>query len=278
MFDLWGDEVPTPLPAVPLAEDEVPLEVQLAWEKELTGGYLSEHPFGRAFRDLSGSVTALCGEVTEEMHGQAVVVAGMVRQVRHLSTREGKAFGVAIIEDLDGSLEVTAWPEVYQSTRDLWAEGAILLISGKVRARGDSVTVVCERAIPYQTSSELAASSTWGRKAPPEPALLDDDQPPSDWDTAAPLDASALEEDPPAAQRLVLRLLQTGDDTADAERLRQVFAALREHPGPTPVRLAVLNGGGPIWLDTGLAVEMTPRLQRRLLALLHETGVRLERE
>jgi DNA polymerase III alpha subunit len=50
------------------------------------------------------------------MHGQAVVVAGMVRQVRQLVTREGKGFGVVIIEDLDGSLEVTAWPDVYQAT------------------------------------------------------------------------------------------------------------------------------------------------------------------
>ena len=281
MFDLWGDEVPTPLPAVPLAADEVPLDVQLAWEKELTGGYLSEHPFGRAFRDLSGAITALCGDVNEEMHGQAVVVAGMVRQVRQLVTRDGKAFAVTIIEDLEGSLEVTAWPDVYQVTRDLWAEGAILLVSGKVRARGDSVTVVCERAIPYKAGSELqvaAAPTAWGRPfVPPEPAPLEDDEPASSWESAVALHDGPLEDEPARAQRLVLRLLQTGDDAADAERLRQVLATLREHPGPIPVRLAVLNGGGPVWLDTGLAVEMTPRLQRRLLTLLHETGVRLER-
>jgi hypothetical protein len=186
-----------------------------------------------------------------------------------------------VIEDLDGTLEVTAWPDVYQATGELWTEGAILLIYGKVRARGDNVTVVCERAIPYQAGTETIAampSSSWSRPlTPPQPAPLDDGEPPSDWEMAVPLEDPVPEGGGLVGERLILRLMQSGDDVADGERLRHVLATLREHPGTTPVRLGILNGGGPVWLDPRLSVQITPRLQRKLLGLLQESGVELER-
>jgi hypothetical protein len=144
--------------------------------------------------------------------------------------------------------------------------------------------VVCERAIPYQAGTEVVAatpSSALNRPRYPEPAAIDEDEPPPNWEEAVPLDDALANSTngthQPANERLILRLFQSGDDVADGERLRQVLAILREHPGPTPVRLGILNGGGPVWLDPRLTVDITPRLQRKLLGLLHESGVELER-
>jgi hypothetical protein len=129
--------------------------------------------------------------------------------------------------------------------------------------------------IPYQSSSEIIAATpptAWAHPiTPPEPAALDDDEPPH-WGGVVAIDNLSAETSQPEVTRLVLRLLQTGDDRADAERLRQVLTTLRDHPGPTPVRLGILNGGGPVWLDTGLTVEVNGRLERRLLGLLQRLG------
>ena len=45
----------------------IPNSELLAWEKELLGVYVSEHPFQAAAAQLSALTTALIGEVTAEM-------------------------------------------------------------------------------------------------------------------------------------------------------------------------------------------------------------------
>ena len=149
MFDLFGDEVETPRPELLLADADVTRAELLQWEKELLGAYLSAHPFQRAAAGLARHVTAQAAEITEEMDGQEIIVAGMVNLVRPLTTRKGDPFCAAELEDLSGAVEVTVWPDLFASTRDLWADGAILLIHARVRTRGGRLTVAAEHVTPY---------------------------------------------------------------------------------------------------------------------------------
>src|SRR5205814_2633359 len=77
MFDLWGESVPVPVQALDLPGGDVPLKEKLAWEKELLGVYVSEHPFSVAAGRLPADVV-LCGQIDQDTLGQNVVVAGMV--------------------------------------------------------------------------------------------------------------------------------------------------------------------------------------------------------
>src|SRR5581483_8826795 len=80
MFDLFGAEVATPLAGIDLESAPVPKQELLAWEKELIGVWLSEHPYKHAASALARHVTALCSEVTPEIledappQGREVVV------------------------------------------------------------------------------------------------------------------------------------------------------------------------------------------------------------
>ena len=51
MFDMFGESVATPLPALELVDADVSKAEMLAWEKELLGVYVSEHPFSSAAVD-----------------------------------------------------------------------------------------------------------------------------------------------------------------------------------------------------------------------------------
>jgi DNA polymerase-3 subunit alpha len=148
MFDLWGEEVPVPTPSIVLATEKVPVKEILAWEKELTGVYLSEHPFA-SFAEKLNAETTLCGQIDVESEGQHVVVAGMVASVHHLFTRERKPFSSTLLEDLTGNIEVMVWPKLYTDTKDLWQEGNILLVEGKVKLRNDKVQLYCDRVKLY---------------------------------------------------------------------------------------------------------------------------------
>ncbi len=150
MFDLWGESVPVPTTEIELSSIDIPLRERLKEEKELLGVYFSEHPFSYFAAELSSNTTALCGQIDAEMAGQRVVIAGMVTSMRQWLTRNRRSFMTATLEDLDGSIEVTVWPEVYESTKGLWQEGNVLLVEGRVKLRGEQVQLVCEQVHKYQ--------------------------------------------------------------------------------------------------------------------------------
>ena len=122
------------LPAV----GEAPVRERLRWEKELLGLYLSEHPMGEVADQVGAFVTAYSGDLKsdETLDGQRLVVGGIVVGARTVVTRTRSTMSVVTLEDLQGSIEVVVFPRLYEQTAPIWAEGAILLVAGRVDHRG----------------------------------------------------------------------------------------------------------------------------------------------
>jgi DNA polymerase-3 subunit alpha len=163
MFDLFGDEVATPLAGLDLQSTPLPRAEVLAWEKELLGVWLSEHPFTHAAPKLSPHVTALCNELTPELlqdlpaQGRDLIIAGIVGSTRRLTTRDGRGFIAAEVQDLSGTLEVTVWPDVYEMTTDLWLAGSIVMLKVRLRERGDRLTAGVQEVVGFTEDFEPPA-------------------------------------------------------------------------------------------------------------------------
>ncbi|GAG93394.1 unnamed protein product, partial [marine sediment metagenome] len=117
MFDLWGEAMPVPTPSLDLEAADISTGEKLAWERELMGVYLSEHPLSAVAAKIASENTTLCGQIDAELVGQTVVVAGMVASVHSLFTRDRRPFVSAVLEDLDGRIETMVWPKLYSDTR-----------------------------------------------------------------------------------------------------------------------------------------------------------------
>ncbi len=257
MFNLWGQTVPTPVSSLALDTAEVTAREKSVWEKELLGVSLSKPLFSA--KNL-GSGTTLCGEIDAEMDGQAVVVAGEVAGTIPLFTREHKPFIKATLEDISGQVEVTVWPKIYESTRDLWQEGNILQIEGKVRLRDERVQLSCDRVQPYRSE-----------KVPAEPAVMVE---PELIPTATQEKTVAVAT---ARYRLVISLSQTGDEDGDVARLHRVIEILKDFSGEDEVNLCVNSAGEVVNLKlTNVTTDYCPELHQRLAALVGEEGVRVE--
>jgi len=259
MFDLWGEAMPVPTPSLELEAIDIPVKEKLAWERELTGVYLSEHPFS-SFASKIASETTLCGQIDADLAGQTVVVAGMVASVRRLFTRDRNPFASIVLEDLDGRIEVMVWPKVYVSTRDLWQEGNILLVEGKVRLRDDQVQLNCDHVRHYQPEAaqgkEVLASQSG------EVPIVDEE-------TAA--DAV------PESRRLVISIIQTTNVNSDIDYLQKLIDTLKDFPGRDEVKLCVTNEDRVINLKLpNIYANYCPELHQRLVELVGEDGLRLE--
>ncbi|MCL5946917.1 MAG: DNA polymerase III subunit alpha, partial [Chloroflexi bacterium] len=144
MFDR-ANEQPTPIFAItPSRRDPTNLKQYYSWERELLGVYFGEHPLNALTSRLHQHNTIAIGEITEDILGTKVTIAGMLTTSRTIATKSGQPMLYATIEDLSGTIEVTVFPRLYENTRQLWEANYILLITGRLDQRNDSYQVVCD--------------------------------------------------------------------------------------------------------------------------------------
>jgi len=261
MFDLWGEAMPVPVPSLDLQTVDTSIRERLVWERELMGVYFSEHPFSSFAAKITSENTILCGQVDAELAGQNVVVAGMAASVRHLLTRDGRPFASTVLEDLDGRIEVMVWPKVYATTKDLWQEGNILVVEGKIKLRDDQLQLNCDYVRRYQPEAakgEEVVTSQAGEM----PVVAEE--------TAAP--ATSAE-----SRRLVISITQTSDEGSDIAYLHKLINTLRDFPGEDEISLRVTNEEKVVNLKLfNMSVNYCPELYQRLVELVGEDGLRIE--
>jgi len=261
MFDLWGETMPAPMPSLDLQAADISIKEKLAWERELMGVYLSEHPFSAFAARVASENTTLCGHIDAELAGQTIVVAGMVASVHQLFTRDQRPFASVVLEDLDGRIEVMVWPKVYADTRDLWQEGNILLVEGKVRLRDDRVQLNCDYVRRYQPEAGQGAEAVTSQPGG-EPIVAEE--------TRA-YNASA------ESRRLVISISQTSDEESDIVYLRKLLDTLRDFPGEDEVNLCVTNEERIINLKlSNIYTNYCPELHQRLVEMVGEEGLKVK--
>jgi hypothetical protein len=63
--------------------------------------------------------------------------------------------GVATMEDLQGTLEVIVFPRLYEQTLTIWAEGAILLVAGRVDHKGEETVLLADTVWAWEGATTL---------------------------------------------------------------------------------------------------------------------------
>ena len=101
--------------------DEWPKDERLLHEKELLGFYVTGHPLDK-FRGLIDSDKfcriALIDELDTTNAKARFPFAGMIRSVEAKTTKTGKPFGIMILEDFTGEVELIMWGESFVPARD----------------------------------------------------------------------------------------------------------------------------------------------------------------
>src|SRR4051794_33981405 len=122
---------------VPIGEWEK--QTLLAYEREMLGLYVSDHPLFGIEHVLAAAVDCPVSALTgEEKADQAIVtVGGILSSLTRKVTKRGDPWAVAVLEDLEGAIEVMFFPSAYQLCGIHLAEDAVLLIRGRLDKRED---------------------------------------------------------------------------------------------------------------------------------------------
>src|SRR5262249_49447406 len=72
--------------------------------------------------------------------GAEVRIAGVIGELKPITTRAGKRMAVVQVEDLSGRIECTAFPDLYETARAWLVPDAIVVASGRIEIRDDRGT------------------------------------------------------------------------------------------------------------------------------------------
>ncbi len=131
-----GEEAPTATVTLTDAPEYDPLE-RLMREKEQLGFYVSGHPLEEYSDILENYTSASTQTLLGHRIDSEVDVAGMITEVKNITTRKGDPMAVIGLEDLEGAIEVVIFPEAYKTAGDL-VEGRVVWIRGKVNVNQNS--------------------------------------------------------------------------------------------------------------------------------------------
>ncbi len=123
--------------------DEIPAlefdkKVRLAFEKEMLGLYVSDHPLMGAEEALAHKTEGTLDELADLSDGTSRTVGGVVTGLQHKYTKKGDLMAVFVLEDLRSSIEVMVFPKTMMSISHVLADDAVVILRGRLDKREDT--------------------------------------------------------------------------------------------------------------------------------------------
>ena len=143
---LFGDlQMPDIIPPKLAICEPWPLIVQLDFEKDVTGMYISGHPLDNyKFEIQHYNISPLADfnefKLTVNTHANSAMgfrLAGLIVDIQHRLTKKGKKFAVLSVEDYSGKTEFMLWSEDCVKYNNYLEKGLIVMIEGAFRQRYD---------------------------------------------------------------------------------------------------------------------------------------------
>jgi len=119
---------------------------KLAWEKELLGVYLSEHPLKEYGEIIAKISTHQLDEITKDSENHKVKISGIITSIKKINTRSGQPMLFVGIEDLTGKIELLVFPKVLERHPEVFQADQFVIVSGRVSTKDDQPNILVESA------------------------------------------------------------------------------------------------------------------------------------
>ena len=141
----------------------------LAFEKEVLGFYLSDHPL-KGFENLSKvwasntihEISLMTSDDVKppppdqkfnrfnQQNRKRIVVAGLVIEAREMITKKGTRMAFGKVEDLTGNAELVVFPDAFAQCGHMLKEERPLLIGGAVEVNEGAVKIIVDSMAPFE--------------------------------------------------------------------------------------------------------------------------------
>jgi DNA polymerase-3 subunit alpha len=161
-FDSLYDEAEEIMPAKVPERPEWTKKDKLAFEREMLGLYVSDHP-------LAGLEIPLAKHASTGIHdllasedvadGDQVTVAGLVTSVQHrVAKASGNPYGMITVEDFNGEITVMFMGKTYLEFQSQLVADSIMVVRGRVSRRDDGMNLHAQSCFSPDLGSIDASS------------------------------------------------------------------------------------------------------------------------
>ena len=110
---------------------------KLAGEKEVLGFYVTGHPlesYADTIEDFEATDSAA---LADAKNNEDVSVCGVLQSIQRRRNREGRPWASAVLEDLQGSIELLVFANQFERVQDQLVVDRVVLVTGTVRAEDE---------------------------------------------------------------------------------------------------------------------------------------------
>jgi DNA polymerase III subunit alpha len=130
---------------------------RLAFEKEMLGLYVSDHPLMGLEGALRRKAEDTIADLSDREDGSMVTIGGVVTGLQRKWTRKGDLMAVLVLEDLTDSVETMIFPRTFADYGHLLEDDRIVIIRGRVDGRDDTPKLMAQSIEVLDTDSLGAA-------------------------------------------------------------------------------------------------------------------------
>ena len=172
LFGGASPESPATAPAAALPDvpdwDE---RTRLAHEKATLGFYVSGHPLESVKDLLQDFASHDSATIRELASGTEIAIGGMIADFRKRKSKKGAWWGSFHLDDLEGQVEVLAFPKTFEQAQALLHNGRAVLVTGRVESEEGRVRLTADEVASLDDLREKRAEAVQVRV---EAAEIDD--------------------------------------------------------------------------------------------------------
>ncbi len=227
---LFGD-MPLPEMKIPLKETVHSTKSErLAWEKELLGLYVTDHPMTEYTEYLKKAATEI-GQLEKESDGKRVTIGGVITSVRKSLSKSGQPLYFVTLEDMSGRIDVLVFGKTAERVAGLLVEDEIIMMDLKIGHKDGLLRLAADdvRRMNLDTVSDFGRVTKTHQK----------------------YQYGQTEAPKPIQAGIIIHC----DDSADARLFDEIGKTLRHLPtGPVAVTLQLLGQT----IATSFSIEKNP--------------------
>jgi DNA polymerase-3 subunit alpha len=250
---------------------------RLAWERELLGMYVSEHPLSEVAPLIEPYQQKKVIEISPEMENRFVRIAGIITTVQEIITKKNSQKMAFIkVEDQTKNIEVLVFPKIFAATPTIFTPDKIIVVDGYVSNKDGELKILAEEIFPVG----LPSGDPLGDVKIPE-FVARDKKKLNNWGGNGNVNGGGY--DPPAVETRessapvdikpeTLRItIPPGSGPNILKDIKNIIAI---HPGKSPVIMRVpKNGSGWEEIKIKNRLDASPVVKRKLKEIVGDENI-----
>jgi len=143
---------------LPEKRTEFPRKKLLAYEKEMLGLYVSDHPLIGYEHQLNKYSDCQISEIKKFTDKSLIKIAGVVSKIKRITTKKGETMLFLTLEDISNSIEVIIFPSLLKKFHQFLKEDMIIGIKGKIDIKEDQAKLIASEIEEIELKHKKPAS------------------------------------------------------------------------------------------------------------------------